>query len=380
MHPNEPPIMPRPPKTDAGLLAPYLQKIATGPERSRDLSEDDAREAMALILAGVCHPVQTAVFLIALRMKRETDEENAGVLAAIRAAAVTATARVPDLVDVSEPYDGFLRHLPASPFLPAVLAACGVPAVSHGLERVGPKFGVTHRLVLQAAGAPVDLTPGQAAARIAEPAAGWAYVDQRRACPPLHALADLRTLIVKRPCISTVEGLVGPVRAAGRTHLVRGYVHEGYKRTYQDLARRAGFTSALIVRGMEGGVMPLLNKPVNACGYDSAGCPFEYPCDPAEVGIHAGRRAADLPEQIPRVTVKGGAPDDEDVHRADLARAAADAGLRALSGEAGRTRESLVLAGALCLRHTGHMQGLGEAAETVRRALDSGRARAHFQG
>ncbi len=371
--------MPQAPSTDDRPMDAYLQKIATGPEMSQDLSEAEARAAMALILEGRVHPVQTAVFLIALRMKRETDEENAGVLAAIRDAAATATAEVPDLVDLSEPYDGFLRHLPASPFLPAVLAACGAPAVCHGLERVGPKFGVTHRLVLQAADRPVDLTPQDAAARIADPAAGWAYVDQRYACAPLHALVDLRTLIVKRPCITTVEGLVGAVRAAGRTHLVRGYVHDGYKRIYQDLARRAGFASALVIRGIEGGVMPLLNKAVNACGYDSAGHPFEYPCEPAGAGIHSALRAAPLPEDAPRVTVKAGAPDDFEARKADLARAAAEAGLRALDGEAGPTRDALILAGAVCLHHLGRAETLQQAADVVRLALDAGRALAHFQ-
>lgn len=373
--------MSRPSQNAAALMRAYLQKIATGPEMSQDLDEEQARTAMALILEGKVHPVQTAVFLIALRMKRETDEENSGVLMAIRDATRAATAPVDHLIDLSEPYDGFLRHLPASPFLPAVLAACGVPVVSHGVMRVGPKFGVTHRQILQAAGGAVDLTPQQAAARIAEPDARWAYVDQRHACPPLHALVDLRTLIVKRPCITTVEGLAGPVRARGHTHLVRGYVHEGYKRIYQALARRAGYASAVMIRGMEGGVVPPLNKPVVCCGFDPAGRAFEGTVDPAEVGIHTHRRAAaPTGDQLPKGITKDRSPDEVDTGNAALAAAAAEAGLRALQGHGGATRDSLVYAGALCLRHTGRAKGLGDAAAAVRGALDSGRALACFRG
>ena len=94
------------------------------------------------------------------------------MLEALRDATHIVSADVEELVDVADPCDGFNRSLPASPFLPAVLAACGVPALSHGVESMGPKFGVTTRQVLEAAGLPVDLTPGEAAARIADRSAG----------------------------------------------------------------------------------------------------------------------------------------------------------------------------------------------------------------
>lgn len=356
----------------------YLQKIATGPEMSQDLSEDEARNAMALILEGNVHPVQAGVFLIALRMKRETDAENNGVLTAIREATHAAVAPVDDMIDISEPYDGFLRHLPASPFLPAVVAACGMPALSHGLQRIGPKFGVTHREILHAAGAAVDLAPADAAARIAAPDIGWAYVDQRRACPALHDLVALRDLIVKRPCITTVEGLAGAVRACGRTHLIRGYVHEGYKAVYQTLARHAGYASALVIRGMEGGVIPLLNKAVICCGYDTGGNGFEYALDPDELALGDLPRAVPLPDNIVRSTTKGRQPEDAAASNSAMAQAAAAEGLQALEGRPGITRDSLIYAAAAFLRHVDRYASLPEAAAAVRDALDSGRALTRF--
>ena len=56
-----------------------IQRIATGPELSKDLARDEARSGMAQILRHGADPVQAAIYLIALRMKRETDDENAGV-------------------------------------------------------------------------------------------------------------------------------------------------------------------------------------------------------------------------------------------------------------------------------------------------------------
>ena len=75
-----------------------IQRIATGPELSKDLSFDEAREAMDLVLQNRVDPVQAGVFLIALRMKRETDDENRGVLQALMDATHYATAEVEDVL------------------------------------------------------------------------------------------------------------------------------------------------------------------------------------------------------------------------------------------------------------------------------------------
>ena len=227
------------PGEPAAAMRSIIKRIATGPELSKDISREEARLGMRFVLDGAVDPVQAGVFLIALRMKRETDEENEGILEALLEVTERVTAPVDSVADLADPYDGFTRTLPASPFLPAVLAACGVPAVSHGVETMGPKYGVTHRQVLAAAGVPVDLGPAQGAEQLGDPAVGWAYVDQKGFCPKLHDLSGLRTLIVKRPAITTCEAILGPIRGRIGTHLVTGYVHKPYPRIYALLARHA---------------------------------------------------------------------------------------------------------------------------------------------
>lgn len=355
------------PADPRALMRSIIQRIATGPELSKDISRAEARAGMRAVLDGAVDPVQAAIFLIALRMKRETDEENLGMLDALQEVTHTVTAEVDELIDVADPYDGYNRTLPAAPFLPAVLAACGVPAVSHGVESMGPKFGVTHRQVLRAAGLPVDLTPAQAAARLADPAIGWAYVDQQSFCPKLHALAPLRTLIVKRPAITTIETGLRPLRARGRTHLVTGFVHKGYPRVYALLARAAGFDSALIVRGVEGGVTPSLRQSGRVFHCHGQEEEHEHPLQPADFGIDESVRPAAAPGAE---SEEQGAPFDA----VAAARAAAEAGLAALRGTHGPTRDALVSAGAVCLWHLGRHDSLRAAAEAVRAALDSGRA------
>ncbi len=361
------------PEGPRALMRSVIQRIATGPEMSKNISRDEARLAMRAILEAQVDPVQAGIFLIALRMKRETDEENIGVLKALCDASLTVTAEVDVLIDIADPYDGFTRTLPASPFLPAVLAACGVPSVCHGVERVGPKFGLTHRQVLGAAGQPVDLPPAQAAARIADPAIGWAYLDQRAYCPKLHALIGLRELIVKRPVLTTAEPCIGPIRGRSETHLVTGYVHKGYPKVYTLLARHAGFDSALVVRGVEGGVVPSLQKTGRFVHFRGAGLDRSLEIDPSELGIDAsagagGARHGLAEAQDPGAGGRSGA----------AAESAAEAGLAALEGAPGAAREGLVFSAAVCLFHLGRHPSPAAAARAVREVLDRGLARARF--
>lgn len=361
------------PADPAALMRSILKRIATGPELSKDISREEACAGMRLVLDGQVDPVQAGVFLIALRMKRETDDENRGVLEAIREATHRATAPVDEVVDIADPYDGFNRTLPASPFLPPVLAACGLAAVTHGVQSMGPKYGVTHRQVLDAAGVPVDLGPEEAAARLGDPLIGWAYTDQKAFCPKLHRLAALRTLIVKRPALTTAEVLAGPVRGRLKTHLVTGYVHKPYPRIYALLARHAGFDSALIVRGVEGGVIPSLSQTGKVFHYHDRGEETSTEFKPAELGIEQTVRAP----RVPGAAADGATEDDEAgpvFEPATIAKAAAAAGQAALAGEPGPTRDSLIYGAALCLWHLGRRASLQSAAEAVRGVLDRGEA------
>jgi anthranilate phosphoribosyltransferase len=364
--------------TDTGLLMrSCIQKVATGPEFSKNLPFAEARAAMRHILTGNPDPVQAAVLLIALRMKRETDEENAGVLQAILDTMQPVTADVDDIIDVADPYDGYTRGLPVSPFLPAVFAACGLPAVSHGLEAVGPKYGVTHRKVLRAAGIDVDRDPQAAAALIADPAIGWAYVDQKHSTPRLHDLIPLRTRMVKRPVLTTVETLTGPVRALARTHLMTGYVHKAYPVVYARLARHAGFASAAIIRGVEGGVIPSLKQAAKVFCYHDGGAEYPREIHPGMIGIEQATRAVPLPQDI----VAAAAESDTAATVIDCtaaAQAAAAAGLAALRGTPGAARDSLIYGAAIMLHHLRRQGSLRDAAATAAAAIDSGAALAHF--
>lgn len=354
------------------LMHSIIQRIATGPELSKDITLEEASEGTSAILRGEIDEVQAAIFFIALRMKRETDDENRGVLDAILKVSDRRIAEVDELISLADPYDGINRNLPMAPFIPPVLAACGLPTVSHGLDAVGPKFGVTHRHVLQAAGIDVDISLESAKARIEDPELGWAYVDQRTFCPGLHDLTSLRQRIVKRQALTTVEVLAKPISGRKKTHLVTGYVHKPYPAKYASLARFAGFEGCLLVRGTEGGVIPSLRQAGMVFRYDNLGQEEAVEINPQALDIEQPMRAVPLPD-VPSILREG----DEIARISDVTAAAAIAaktGMRALQGERGAAYDSLVYSCALILWHAGRHGTLPEAANQIRRILDAGTA------
>jgi len=350
-------------------MTSIIQRVATGPQMSKSISFDEARAGMRLVLEELADPIQSAVFLIGLRVKRETDDENKGVLQGIRDNTKTVVADVDELVDIADPYNGYGRSLPSSPFLPVLLAEAGAPAVSHGIETVGPKFGVTHNQVLQAAGVSVELTGEEAGKQISNPEIGWAYVDQSSFCPSLSGLADFRKRIVKRAAISTAEVLTGPVRGRKKTHLLTGYVHNEYPPIYTMLARHSGFDSALLLRGTEGGVTPSLRKRGEFVRYWEQGEDTVVEADPAEIGIEQVNRLVPIPPALLPKKDREFGPDE---NNAEIAKLAAKEGLAALEGKNSPTSDALLYSASLTLWHLGRYDSVPDAAFMVRKILSSG--------
>jgi anthranilate phosphoribosyltransferase len=160
---------------------------------------------------------------------------------------------------------------------------------------------------------------------------------------------------------------------------VTGFVHKPYPRIYALLARHAGYESALLVRGTEGGIIPSLRQTGKIWHYRDKGDEQEVDIKPAELGINQELRAVPLPEHLPgyRKKTDGVA---SSVDAGAIAAEAACAGIDALEGKPGATSDSLVYGAALCLWHLNRHPSLAQAANAVREVLQSGKALKHFNG
>ena len=344
------------------LIHSIIQRIATGPELSKNIEMEEAEAAMSAILSGEIDEVQAAIFLIALRMKRETMEENIGILEALLKFTDCQKIDVDNLVDIGDPYSGYNRSIPISAFLPPLLAELGLPTLIHGLDSVSPKYGLTHRHINQALAINVDSSVSESKARIEDSDIGWSYVDQNQYCKPLHDLVPLRNKVVKRTVLNTVETLIGPLRGKN-THCILGYVHKAYPPIYATLCEKVGLDSSLLIRGVEGGVVPSLRQKGLMISYHKGVEKDRVEIDPKLLGINSKLRAIAFPKRF-----------EDGTERDLLAEYVVDLGRSALSGESGMFYDGLVYSASLILWHLRQSKSLPEASDRVREVLNSGKA------
>lgn len=245
------------------LIRDIIAKIAVGPNRGKDISKLEAYHATTHLLNGELNETQAAIFLIGLRMKKESMMEYAGILKALQENTTQVDINLSNLVYIAEPYDGYSRTNPITPYIPAVLASCDVPCLMQGVHSIGPKFGVTAHQIYAANNIATNLTPEKACQKLLNKNCGWAYLDQAQSNPLLFALKEFRDTIVKRTALTTLERLSLPIKAKSN-FLALGYVHSAYPPIYAEMSLRAGFDRSLFIKGLEGGVCPAMNKPLRS--------------------------------------------------------------------------------------------------------------------
>jgi len=108
----------------------FVRTLGRGRKGARSLDLDEAREAMAMILAGEVEPVQLGAFLMLIRIREERPEELAGFVNAARDALVLPTDRPQIQLDWSS-YAGKRRQLPWFILAALLLAENGIAILMH---------------------------------------------------------------------------------------------------------------------------------------------------------------------------------------------------------------------------------------------------------
>ena len=117
-------------------------------------------------------------------MKRESMSEFLGLFDAMQGSVKTMDIDVPELFILADPFDGYVRTVTMTPFIPAVLSACASASLIHGVKTVGPKHGITAHKVYELVGIKVDMSADEAKYSVEQN--GWAYMDQSRYAPMLY--------------------------------------------------------------------------------------------------------------------------------------------------------------------------------------------------
>ena len=359
------------------LMKSVIQRVATGPELSKNISREEAKASMDSILNREVSDIRSAIFLIALRMKRETEDENLGVQDAMNENTSQITCALDNVINVADPYDGYTRNIPSSLYILPLLAELGFPTFSQGVESVGPKYGCTHHKILKLAGLDVLLSDKEVCDKLENKKIGWGYIDQSIFAPKLYGLKDLRSEIIKRPVITTIEVLANPIKAKN-THFVTGYVHKPYPPIYLMLARNAGFDSSIVIRGTEGGIVPSLRQKANAHFYSNKDKNDELiEIEPGkDLDINQNVRAVKIPDEFEKKTKLDKI--EIKVDAKEIAKESLKLGTDALSGTAGPMRDCIALSTSIILQHVSQ-QSITDCFREINDVLDSGAALERFK-
>lgn len=181
-----------------------LGKLSNG----RDLSREEARAAMSEVMSGSATASQIAALIVALRMKGETVEEMAGLVEAIREAALPVPVDPTGLVDVvgtGGDRSGTFNISTAAAF---VAAGAGVKVAKHGNRSASSRCGSAD--VLEHLGIRIDL-PVEANLRLLDET-GFAFFYAPLYHPSFRHAGPVR----RELGIATVFNFLGPLANPAR--------------------------------------------------------------------------------------------------------------------------------------------------------------------
>lgn len=208
-------------------LAAYVRIVARGKGRARCLTQEEAQDAMSLILSGDAAPEAIGALLMVMRLRGETDAEIAGFTAALRA----VRANGPD-ADLDWPCyaAGRTRGAPLFILAAKLVSMAGVRVSLHGWN--------SHQTSAA--------DPRQALSRLNLLGDGLTYTPLESMSPAAFALLGLRHTFGLRSCINTVLRMWNPSAACAT---VQGVFHPSYRGLQSRAAALLGDQNLTVIKG-----------------------------------------------------------------------------------------------------------------------------------
>jgi len=235
---------PQAPEPEA--VAPPLPDILRKLGRGLTLDSAEAEVAFGEVMQGRATPVQAAALLMALRTRRETADEVAGGVRALRHAMVQVPARRPDqLVDTCGTGGGAVTTFNISTAAALVAAAAGVRIAKHGNRSFSSRSGSAD--VLEALGVAIELAPADMAEVLDE--CGIVFMFAPLLHPAMRHVGPVR----RELGMPTIMNLLGPLtNPAGAERQVVGVADPATLQLIAEALRQLGHQRALVVHGEPG--------------------------------------------------------------------------------------------------------------------------------
>lgn len=220
-----------------------LQKISRGEKLAKDLTREEARQALLWIFEGKASEFQIGACFAALRMKGESAEETAGFVEAVREKAPRIHTQAENLLDIGDPYDGKVKTLHLTIPVTLILASAGIPAVLHSSPETPVKKGVETQRVLEALG--VKMPSGCQNLEKEK----IVFLATEKLVPDFQKLRPYREAFGLRPFANHIEKIFN---LAGAPTQMVGVYHRPYLETMAEALRLLGAPRIFVIQGVEG--------------------------------------------------------------------------------------------------------------------------------
>lgn len=211
----------------------------------RDLTSDEMRGVMHVIMSGGATPAQIGGFLIGLRMKGETVDEITAAAHVMRELATKVEVHGAHVVDTCGTGGDGVHTFNISTASAFVAAAAGARVAKHGNRSVSSKSGSAD--VLEAAGVKLNITPAQVARCVNEVGVGFMFAPAHHGAMK-HAIGPRREMGVR-----TLFNVLGPLtNPAGAPNQVLGVFSDEWLIPSANVLARLGSRHVLVVHAQDG--------------------------------------------------------------------------------------------------------------------------------
>ena len=312
----------------------------------RDLTSDEAAQAMSEIMEGDTTPAQIGAFLTALHVKGETADEIVGMARAMRERSlrVEVEGQVVDTCGTGGDSSGSFN---ISTTVGLVLTGAGIKVAKHGNRAASGTTGSAD--VLEELGVKIDLGPEGVKRCIEE--TGFGFMFAQTFHPAMRFVAAPRREIG----IRTVFNFLGPLtNPAGAGAYLMGVGDPGLAPKVPQVLNGLGAAHALIVHGQDGLDEISLAAPTDVWELKE-GAVSSYTVTPDDFGLDS--------------------VDNDSLKVAGVAESAST--LReVLAGSPGPARNVVLANAAAALIAADRATTLREGVELAANAIDTGRANA----
>lgn len=335
-----PDVMQEPPAPKKALC-PYSNRLI----EFQNLTQQEAAEAMDIIMSGQATEAQIAEFLTALRMKGETIDEISGLALGMRAKA-NLVPDSKDAIDIVGTGGDLASSFNISTTASFVIAAAGVKVAKHGNRSVSSKSGAAD--VLECLGVKIQSTPEQAKACL--DTVGVSFLFAQSYHKSMRFVAPVRGQMGVR----TVFNVLGPLTNPAQTdYIVLGVYEKKLLSVMAHVLIQIGIQRAMVVYGNDRLDEVSISDSTSVAEVRD-GQVLEYELTPEQMGLPRGTK-----EEI----VGGTAQENADVTKGIL------------NGSITGSKRNIVLLNAGCALYTiGKVASVQEGVSLAAEMIDSGKA------